>query len=210
MPTPRKDKGGNRECCRCKKTKPASEFPLKNKSKPELGTKSYCHLCIREVHRENNHANREILSRRAREYKRRNREKTLNSLKDWHRRNKQKQSEYGKKYRTEHLSFVRELCKAWREENPEKVREHHQRRWARMKNAAGKFTMREFRKLCAKYDNRCLCCGTELSKLEPDHIIPLSRGGSNSIDNIQPLCHHCNVSKYTKTIDYRRRDEKPG
>ena len=41
---------------------------------------------------------------------------------------------------------------------------------------------------------KCVQCGSN-EKLEYDHIIPHSRGGSNTARNIQLLCENCNRSK---------------
>ena len=40
-------------------------------------------------------------------------------------------------------------------------------------------------------------------KLTVDHIVPVSLGGKNTIDNLQPLCLTCNSKKHNKIIDYR-------
>jgi len=45
-----------------------------------------------------------------------------------------------------------------------------------------------------KYGGRCQGCGRE-EDLEIDHILPISRGGGNQIDNLTLLCRHCNSSK---------------
>ena len=66
----------------------------------------------------------------------------------------------------------------------------------------GTHTQTEFDELCEKYGGRCLACG-KVTKLTPDHIVPISQGGSDTIDNIQPLCGSCNESKGARTIDYR-------
>jgi hypothetical protein len=50
-------------------------------------------------------------------------------------------------------------------------------------------------------DYRCLECGAtnKESTLHIDHIIPVSQGGSNEIDNLQTLCARCNLGKHNGT-----------
>ena len=78
----------------------------------------------------------------------------------------------------------------------------HKRR-ARIAQTGGSYTRSEWRKLCEFYDHRCLCCGMKFQRLTVDHVLPLSKGGTNNIENIQPLCRSCNSQKHDKEIDYR-------
>lgn len=53
-----------------------------------------------------------------------------------------------------------------------------------------------------KHGNYCLKCGNAYD-LAIDHIISVKNGGSNEIDNLQPLCKSCNSGKGARNIDYR-------
>ena len=47
----------------------------------------------------------------------------------------------------------------------------------------------------ARDGNRCCKCGRATQDLEIDHIYPISKGGKSTYDNLQTLCHDCNVRK---------------
>lgn len=77
-------------------------------------------------------------------------------------------------------------------------------RVARLKAVGGFHTITEWETLKAQYDWTCPACKTQEPqiKLTKDHIIPVSKGGSDNIENIQPLCGSCNSKKHTKTLRY--------
>jgi len=81
---------------------------------------------------------------------------------------------------------------------------HSQLRRCRIAKAQGSFTVRQWNALKKKCDYTCLCCRRQEPeiKLTADHIIPLSKGGNNTIQNIQPLCGSCNSKKGIKVIDF--------
>lgn len=45
-----------------------------------------------------------------------------------------------------------------------------------------------------RHGSACLRCGST-EHICLDHIIPVVAGGSNDLDNLQPLCRSCNSSK---------------
>lgn len=50
-------------------------------------------------------------------------------------------------------------------------------------------------------DYTCAYCGDRGGKLECDHVHPISRGGSNDIDNLITSCRACNRAKHAKIVN---------
>lgn len=94
----------------------------------------------------------------------------------------------------------KEYMRAYRTLNKDIINAISQHRRAKIKRAGGRFTVAEWQEVKAKNQYYCVICRTHESesRLTIDHIIPLSRGGNNNIENIQPLCKSCNSRKQDK------------
>lgn len=64
-------------------------------------------------------------------------------------------------------------------------------------NQSGKIDIKQWEQKLIECEGRCMNCGTK-ENITIDHIITLSKGGTNLIDNLQPLCRSCNCSKGNK------------
>jgi 5-methylcytosine-specific restriction endonuclease McrA len=75
----------------------------------------------------------------------------------------------------------------------------------RVKHALGHHSESQWIALKKKWNNTCPMCKLKEPEitLTRDHIIPLSRDGSNNIENIQPLCTKCNSKKSTSVKKFR-------
>ena len=117
---------------------------------------------------------------------------------EWQKANRDKVSAAGAKWRAANLDIAAARSRRWYAKNRDKVREwkrqQKHRRRAGLRNAEGSFAAAEF----AALGNVCAYCCRE-GKMTADHIVPLSRGGSNWISNIAPACSSCNGRKWTMT-----------
>lgn len=110
--------------------------------------------------------------------------------------------EYQRAYNTTHKAERVLLNRAWRKNNKEQARTKDLRYRARKLNAEGIHTADDIKAQYERQSGKCYyaACGhSELGDTyHVDHIVPLSRGGSNWPENLVLTCPHCNTSKGAK------------
>jgi 5-methylcytosine-specific restriction endonuclease McrA len=138
----------------------------------------------------------------AREWMHRNLDKARDAMRRWRTRNPELNRERRRKYKR--AARLRDGAKmnaqraAYLASHPEVKRAKEQAYRARKIAAPGSFTGAEWLELVARWGNVCAYRG-EPGPLEPDHRLPLARGGTNFIDNILPACRNCNAQKHMMT-----------
>jgi len=135
----------------------------------------------------------------SKEYYLKNRDILLSYSKDWNKKNKNKMKDIRRKWRVKNQKKNRELAKNWGLKNKEYILYNAKIQNFKRRKAIGKFSLKEWNELKRKYNYRCAIC-KKRKKLTVDHKIPLSKGGTNFINNIQPLCNQCNCSKGNKLM----------
>lgn len=190
-------------CSRCKSFKLYLHFS-KDRSKRN-GYSSLCKECRGLYNRKYWHDTIERRHEYRKEYVKTNRDVLNQKKKEYYSKNSERIKTQVQSYRDAHGEEHRRRSREWSKRNPERTMVIRQRRRTLERNSDGSFTTQQWQALCVWFDNTCLKC-RETTKLTPDHVIPLSRGGSNDISNIQPLCFLCNTRKHTRIIDYRDPD----
>lgn len=189
-------------CPRCGEVKSLDEFGS-NRSKAN-GKNSYCKVCVREI------------SASRKEYKRAWDAAHKNELNErsrqWAMDHKEKRSEISRKSYLKNRDKALEWKRKYYQENKEKYAEWERR--AHEKNphihlaAKSRYMARQHGCEVIPYDRkavyerdggRCRYCGKATKAV--DHVLPLSRGGPDSFENVVLCCHSCNVSKNNRTVE---------
>lgn len=185
-------------CTRCAKTLPLSEF----RRVPRLsgGVDIYCRLCRREIGREWSKNNHEKELERYRKYREKNREVVREKAREMMRRRRDKNRE-----------IENQKLREYRKSNPEKAAAWEEKKKAKRRGAleADVVTRAQWEKIKAKFNHCCAYRLRQTKRLEKDHVVPLSRGGSHTESNIVPACKSCNCSKNAKDV-YQWVAEKHG
>jgi 5-methylcytosine-specific restriction endonuclease McrA len=168
-------------CRKCGATRKTTEFRKGENT---------CRNCDKERKKKYRAQNKDKIKEYSKEYYTQNKDKIKEYSKEYYTHNRDKLKEYY----TQNKDKIKEREKKYRTQNRDKrnIRDHN--RQARIKANGGKFTARQWQLLLKLYDHKCAYCGKP-GKLTIDHIIPISRGGLNVIENIVPACQTCNFSK---------------
>jgi 5-methylcytosine-specific restriction endonuclease McrA len=87
------------------------------------------------------------------------------------------------------------------------------RRKVREAGTYGHWRWSDFMRIARRFDYRCAYCGAKPQQLDPDHVVPLNRGGPNVAANLLPACQPCNGQKTDRLLhewaDYRARRGLP-
>ena len=124
----------------------------------------------------------------------------------WNKNNRIRTNHYKKKWRKKNPDKIKKYMRKWRDKNHEIDKIHqrnnqHKRRAIKRKTSVGPVPSRDF--ILKQQGGVCNYCKIEGDEVEwhLDHVIPLSRGGSHTEDNVQVLCRSCNQSKGNKLPD---------
>jgi 5-methylcytosine-specific restriction endonuclease McrA len=171
-----------------------------------------CRARRREAHRRWLEANPDKMAAAKRSYRERNFEKVRESeaayraanperrkasMRAWYAKNAESQKTKAREYRASNPEAVRHAYTKWEKANPEKRRVINDNRRARKLAAEGRYTPEDVARITKAQKGRCACCKNR-HKLTVDHIVPLSKGGSNWPSNLQMLCGSCNSAKKDK------------
>lgn len=214
-----------KRCSKCGVTKPATLEYFHKRSDRKSGLTSECKICnhrktqlyyedhkeavldrISRYAKEHPELRRQIASRyyynnqekekaRAREYRARRPE----VVKAYNERFKSENPEYSKQYRERNADELRKTGREYYANHKQAALIRWRKRDALKKNAPGSHTQADIELQYRSQKGKCWHCGKSVGDdYHIDHLIPLSRGGSNAPENLVISCPKCNLSKHNK------------
>lgn len=134
----------------------------------------------------------------------RNLESVRAKNREWQKANWKHRQAYVKAYYESHKEKLQNRTREWCRNNYGRHMENVLRRVGRLKSQSVK--PESIDSFCAKVKTKptiiCYYCEKRVStkKIHFDHIVPLSKGGPHSIENICVSCERCNRSKHATPI----------
>lgn len=162
----------------------------------------WCHDCVKKYQRQYGAAHRKEALERVKQWQAEHPEELRQATAKYYDKHREEQRQKNAKYRAENKEKERRRVSQWNAEHREEYRAHRRNRHARKRNALGKHTANDVLAQYKCQHGKCYYCGKKAERDDQpyhvDHVIPLSRGGSNGPENIVIACYKCNLSKNDK------------
>ena len=213
-----------RKCRKCGKILLLTTDNFRKSTDKRDGKTRYRHDC-RECEKKYRELNKEHIKNQKKEYYEKNKEHINEQEKQYREANKEAIKERKKKYREANIEVIKERRKQYYEKNKEYINEQrkeyakeynkkyrqtvqgqviifnnrNKRRSQKINQGKG-ITIEQWKEVYEYFNWNCAYSEIELSKdnRNLDHIIPLSKGGSNNIWNMIPMLNIYNFSKQDK------------
>ena len=177
----------SKTCTRCKIELPANPAWFPTQTTNSTGLNSWCRACHARLYDEQRAHRLAGMKVRYVRLMADNPEMLRGSRRDWQRANHEKKRSFERWWREQNLDRSR----------AQSVASESKRRATRAKSG-GRFTADDIESMYRAQKGQCWYCSGQMEKYHVDHRIPLSRGGSNSIENLVLACAPCNLSKGAK------------
>lgn len=188
-----------KKCSKCGQIKDISEF-YKNNARKD-GFTSWCKTCSREQSQEYYANNKEACRKRLNKWRAENREYVRERDTIYRKENPDIEFKKQQKYRETHKEQLYLKGKKYREENKEYFYNKAKERKIAQKEVCDGTVTSEFKMyLYDEQKGKCGYCGCDLNESGKhlDHIVPISRGGLHTWNNVHWTCPTCNISKGNK------------
>jgi len=184
-----------KKCSKCKIEKPLTAFN-KNKSKSD-GYSTECRECVNSYNKIYKVAHKEEAAQYNKIYQVENKDEIAVQRKEYNKTHKIEIAMRGHRWYLENKELTKGRTKVAKKENPLRYNNYANKRRAQK---AGTF-VEHFSEadIILTYGNKCFYCGSNFEHI--DHYVPLSKGGSHTLENIRPSCKDCNLVKNNKTPD---------
>ena len=141
----------------------------------------------------------------SKQYYQDNKEKIKEYKKQWCLNNSEHKKEYDKQYRLDHSEHRKQYGKQYFQTPEGKASNQRgkSKRRANEANIINTLTAEEWIEILKEYKFKCAYCGKKFTLFDRetrDHVIPISKGGNNTKENIVPACRSCNTKKYNKIL----------
>jgi 5-methylcytosine-specific restriction endonuclease McrA len=165
----------------------------------KYGLHPVCKSCRAAHNRSFYLANSERIKARVSQWQKEHQEQRRQYNQEWSARNKEHRAEYNRRYAREHPEQMKEHQRRKRQKNQEQARVYALNYLSRRRANEGRISLADVRERYQRQNGQCNWCSVDVGdKFHVDHVIPVSRGGSNLIGNIVITCPSCNMSKGNK------------